>query len=463
MNLQEYLAHLAAELRNSQYSESPRCDEHGFPDFIMPKTGGTQIKFTHNARQYLNKLSLAIFENRPRNSPKIDLKKFNKIARQVVVNMFVEGKFDGDLMGKNKTVIKELKTSIEEEINNHTTAFTHYIPAWTLGLESKNRFEFGPVTLFSRNDWLSSVDFPQEAKDDGDFREKEANNKWKEIVVKCLNGDNLQNFPLSLANSVYHAIKDCPSLVKVTINGFEKDLSRKFAMIVAKTALDSLSLLFGDDKAFLKQAIYDERLVPFNSYRLMETDGYLWSTAWEFTDRVTLYQKSTLDFDTRTETIVLPSFTSILHGLLTPEKHNYPKLTMRWATALNWLAEGCRESNDALAIAKLGASLDVLSCGGKADGISKMVSNLLQTEEDFIVIKSKGTTLKVLIKQIYDDGRSKILHGIDNDRLKSLETVRANAFTVARDALINAAICLSDYKGTDEDIAFRTMRLSKSS
>lgn len=460
MNLQEYLANLAAELRNSQYSDSPRCDEHGFPDYIAPKTGGVQIKFTHNARQFLKEISLLIYENRSPNNPKIELNKFIKIAKQVVVNMFAEDKFNCDLMGKDKAVSKELKASIEEEINKQTTAFTHYFPAWTLGLELKKPFEFGPVTLFSRSDWLSSVDFSQYAKDTH-LGKKEANNQWKDIVIKRLNGENLQNFPLNLATDIYRAINHCPSLVKVTINGFEQNLSRKFAMIVAKTALDSLSLIFRDDKAFLKQAIYGERLVPFHLYSLLETDGYLWDTGWAMTDRVTLYPKSTRDFDKKTKTIVLPSITSILHGLLTPEEHHYPKLTMRWVTALNWLAEGCRESNDAIAIAKLGSSLDVLSCGGKADGISKMVSNLLQTEEDCIVIESKGTTLKVLIKQIYDDGRSKILHGIDNDRLKSLETERAHAFSVASDALISAAICLSDYKGADEDNAFKTMRPSK--
>lgn len=462
MSIKEHLTNLIVELHNTHSSEFSWTEEHGFPNYVTDETNQWQIRFTRNSLLHLDKLSLTLYQNRPKSNTKIELKAFTKSTKQVIANMFAMGKFENISMESDRTVIKELKYLIEEDIKNKTATFTHYFPAWTLGLESEKPFPFGPVTLISRSDWLSTVDFPQNAKDSC-FGEKEANNKWKEIVVKLLNGEDQQDFPVSLATSVYRAIKHCPSLVKVTITGFEQNFSKKIALIIATTALDSLSLLFKNEKLFLQQAVYEERLVPIDSYSLMETNNYLWSPGWALSDRVAPHSKTTLDNHIDKVQFAIPSLVSILNGLLTPEEHAYPKLTMRWATALNWLAEGCRESNDAIAIAKLGSSLDVLSCGGKADGISKMVSNLLQTEEDFLVIPTKNITLKQLVRQVYEDGRSKILHGTYYDRLKSFETERAYAFRVASDALMNAAICLSDYKGADEDNAFRTMRPLKSS
>ena len=242
----------------------------------------------------------------------------------------------------------------------------------------------------------------------------------------------------------------------------KKNFSQKLAIIVAKTALDSISLLLllllGNDKLFLQQAIYGERLIPIYFYSLIETDGYLWGPGNGLSDRVICHSKHTLEDCLDKSKSVIPPLVYILHGLLAPEQHPSPKLAMRWATALNWLAEGCRESNDSIAMAKLGSSLDVLSCGGKTDGISKMVSNLLQIKEDTVVLKNQCKTLKQLIRKIYEDGRSKVLHGTYYDRLESFEIERKHAFDIARETLLSAAICLHEYKGGDRDTAFRSMQ-----
>lgn len=457
MSIKEHLIKLAVELNNTHSTEFSWSKEHGFPNFVTDETHGYQIKFTHIALMHLNKLSLVLYENRSKNTPRIELKIYTKCTRQIVANMFALGKLDSQLIEGDKVIIRELKCAIEEYIKNKTTAFTHYFPAWTLGLESDKPFEFGPIMLISRKDWLSTVDFPQNAKDMY-FGGKEENNRWKEIVAELLDGKSSQDYPLSLATEIYPAIKHCPSLVKVTINGFEKDFSRKLAIIVAKTALDSISLLLGNDKLFLQQAIYGERLIPIDSYSLIETDGYLWGPGNGLSDRVVCHSKQTFEDYLDKSKSVIPPLVSILHGLLAPEQHPSPELAMRWATALNWLAEGCRESNDSIAMAKLGSSLDVLSCGGKTDGISKMVSNLLQIKEDTVVLKNPCKTLKQLIRKIYEDGRSKVLHGTYYDRLESFEIERKHAFDIARETLLSAAICLHEYKGEDRDTAFRSMQ-----
>jgi hypothetical protein len=155
---------------------------------------------------------------------------------------------------------------------------------------------------------------------------------------------------------------------------------------------------------------------------------------------------------------VIPAIAFILEGIVAPDKHRFPKLSNRWATALDWFGEGCRESSDSIAVAKMGTSLDVLSAGGKYAGIATMVSNLLDIEGDREVIGGENPlTLNKVIKEIYDDGRSKILHGTYFNRLEAMKIERERAFFFARIALIESAVRLMKYDGADNDDVFRTI------
>jgi len=457
MSIKKYLTALADELNYIHSKDFSWGEEHGFPHFITVLKHGYQIHFTPNATTHLANLSRLIFENRDKDLPRIEIKNYTKVTQQVVANMFADGKFNEEFRNEEKKTIKSLKSSIEKAIIGKTQLFTHYFPAWSIGIESEAPFKIGPVQLISRENWIDSVDFPQTAKDSY-FNEKSANNNWKYLLKEALKNENHKGNITGLASDIHSAVKDCRALIKITIRGFEKDYSRKLGKIIAKSALDSLSLLLGGSSLFLKQALYEERLGPIRAYTLIETNGNLWSPGFRLSDRVACFSKERIEKAVKDIDQFIPSIASILDGLLDPSQHSHPKLTTRWATALDWFGEGCRESSDSIAIAKLGTSLDVLSNGGKATGISEMVSSLLKIEEDSIFNKDEKTqTLNQLITQIYNDGRSKVLHGTYYDRLESLEIERKQTYNIVRNTLISAAICLLEYKGEDTDKAFRSM------
>lgn len=146
-----------------------------------------------------------------------------------------------------------------------------------------------------------------------------------------------------------------------------------------------------------------------------------------------------------------------INGLL-DHSHPHPQLASRWATALDWYAEGQRERGDAIALAKLGTSLDVLASGGKFAGILNLLTNLLDLPESAAFTRgTKQTTLRAVVKDIYDSGRSQILHGNRHDRMEAFESDRNAAAYLARLALIEAALRLEGYTGADEAKSFRTM------
>lgn len=304
------------------------------------------------------------------------------------------------------------------------------------------------MTFINKFQWIDSVDFPDRAKESF-LGEREANFKWKEVLKDVLQNPSSTTPLVGLANAVYGAVDKCPSILKVSVTGYEKKLSRKLAELICKTALDSVSLAFGNRDFFHQQALYDERLQPFGSNSLMETDGFLWLSGMSLSSRIPHLDYSTVSKMAKDMEDMINAFGHILDMLLNPANHTHPKLANRWATALDWFAEGNRENNDAIALAKIVTSLDILAKAGGYHPILDMFQHLFDVTDK--------TELKKFVETMYGDGRSQILHGTHYERLKSFSEQRDQAAHFARLALIECAIRLKKYTGVDTDMAFRTI------
>ena len=259
------------------------------------------------------------------------------------------------------------------------------------------------------------------------------------------------------AKAVYDSILECPSLVKVTVCGYEINLSRKLARLAAKTALDAISLGIGEQECFRQQTLYEDRRFLCKASSFTETNGRLCF----FEPSINVHplipprrvKQALSDLSS-----ILPAFGKVIDGLVNTTAHKHPKLASRWATALDWFGEGSRESSDAIALAKLAISLDVLCGGGEVEGITEMLSNLTGIKADSQVITGiHPQTLKKLVENIYNDGRSKIVHGNHHDRLESFANERRLAASFARWALIESAIRLQNHTGEDGDKTFQTI------
>ena len=451
MGIKEEFNELVAELNRIHSSEFSFKEESSMPDFVTAKNG-FQRHFTKKAVIALNNLSYTIHCNDKNISDVIELEKFVVIVRQCVADLHA----DGQLMELES--LNSLKESIKTKVSLLNKEYTHYFPAWTLGIEKDKPFKIGPVTFMSREQWIDSVDFPDTAKENYQSN-PDANFRWKEILRDVLQNRSSTTLLEGLAWSIYGAIDECPSLLKISVIGYEQEFSRKFAELVCKTALDSVSLAFGKNPCFFhQQALHGERLPPFGSKSLIETNGFLWYSGSSLSSRIPCFDYSTILEASKKAEEEISAFGYILEMLLNPTQFQYPKLANRWAIALNWFAEGSREKNDAIALAKIATSLDVLSCCGKFVGILDMLKHLTDKSETTSVITGKNPkNLKQFVKDMYDDGRSKILHGTYSERLKSYSEQREHAAYFARFALIECAVRLKNFTGADIDTAFRTI------
>lgn len=453
MRLDDTLADLFLELDRTHTAAYYQSDEfrtdRDFPDFATAANGDVR-NFYDPARKLLAILAAATYEQYADFRNRIDEKRFTELVRQVVVDLHAS-----EALHKGVAPLQRFVAELTDRVDEACQTFTHSFPAWTCGIEEVGEWTFGPVTFMTWPQWLMRVDFPDQAKASV-FREPEANARWKELLLEAIK-DRTAPAPAGLASLLVGAVTSCPAVLRVEIGGLDKNLSRKLAEIVCKGALDATSMLIGQRQAFVQQALQVERLPPTGIDSIVESNGHLWLPGTSLTDRIPSLKGSRLQQFLQDFPSELQAMAHAITGLL-DRSHPHPQLASRWATALDWYAEGQRERSDAIALAKLGTSLDVLASGGKLGGILGLVTNLLDVPEDAAVTRgTRQRTLRAVVKDIYDSGRSQILHGNRHDRMEAFESDRNAAAYLARLALISAALRLQNYAGADEAKAFRTM------
>lgn len=349
------------------------------------------------------------------------------------------------LKGATKTYIQISATKLEHQV-------THYFPAARTGLEDSNPLELGPVTIYNRMDWIDSVEFHPHLLKFGGID----NSNWRENLKASLSDSHVELVPL--ASYLYETLSKARSILKVTTTGYGPTLSEKLATIIARSALDAISLWYPNPQYFRAFLLYTERRPPIIKWTITEEHGLLLTPGMQLSDEVLGHSLSGDGF-TDTQMRYFAALSKTLDSLLS-YSGNHPRLSQRWSTALDWHAEACRETSDLIAVTKFGTCLDVLSsAGGKTRAIAKMVSNLTDVDVDGPFFRYGGTDLTLLnvVKKIYENGRSEILHGNTVDRLTPHENLRDMARDCSRRTLICAALALAKYDGEDDDKAFAVM------
>lgn len=457
MTLREQLAILVAELDRIHEDEERFWKElhadASFPDMVV-EANGQERHFLPVARTLLHRFASALHRDCRGHRKVIDAARFHSLVRQAVADLHAEGRFASAT--DSKAALKVLKSEVAGRVAMGVRAYTHHCPARTLGIEQRAEFHIGPVTFRTRDAWIGAIEFRPEFLSKFSTTPDE-NLRWKALLKDALDAPQDRK-PPGAASMLYSAIRSCPSLLSVEINGLEFGLSMKLADLVCKSALDAVSLAFGEPEYFHQQALHGERSLPLHTNTLVSSDGYLASTgshAGAGFPRLTPGKAAdgALDYAN-----LFDAFGCALTGLADPSTHPHPLLAQRWTTALDWFAEGQREKSDAIALIKIAAAMDVLANGGKTHGIRAMVEHLTGRQADDVVVKGESDmTLAQVVKEMYDEGRSQILHGSKTDRMVSMVRERRIASVLGRIVLIECALRLRNYTGTDDDKAFRTM------
>ena len=424
------------------------------PNFTRTRSGAMR-HFSEDAQVALDLFSEALYRERERYREVARVEEFIKAVRVCVADLHAEGALSTATLD-DKGRLQIFEGELSGRVLGLARKYTHVFPAHTLRLEHLSERKLGPVRLLSVSAWLSEVDYPEAAKERLGLPVGAA---WKEHVLAALKGPASagQELPRA-ANEILAVLQGCDAVVCVDVEGRELAYSREIARLAARTALDGITLLAnGGRKFFLQQALRDERLPPVDAHSVIVTEGLLWSPGYRLTDRFNHVDPARIDVELAEQADAMASLGKVVAALVEPTTHSHPNLAARWATALEWFAEGCRETSDAVAVTKLASALDVLACGGKNAGIRDMVSHLTGASASDVVVPRRGTTLAALVARVYDDGRSKLLHGTHFDRLQKFSIERLHAQDLGFVVLTELLVRLPHYIGADVDKAFRTM------
>ncbi len=450
LSVDDELALLLAELEraNSGSVDFDWSEEFDFPSFVTT-TNGQQCHFTRSALASLHRLARLLHRSRSPSATRIELPEFTKQLRRVTANAFADGLLSRDDEQSLRASKRVLKNSLDTSIETAAGRVTHYFPAWTTGFVANKSFSLGPLIITDIRGWLKLVEIYSGVDDEV------LDPTWKDALLGTAPRPSSRR-TTNLLHEIDEALGTCDAVIIVPVVGFEMEYSRKLARIVSKTCLDAVSLLHQSIEVFQRQSLYDERLSPLDSRTLFEVDGYLGiSGKTNLRHKMGPRQHS---FVTEEVNSHRRAIEKVVDGLLSERTATHPKLSARWATALNWFAEGCREPDDAVALAKIGTALDVLSYVGKKEGIIQMACNFINAERGSVVTSGAlSMTMEGLIKRVYEYGRSQVLHGNHVDRLKSFADDRRVASQLTGHVLREALIRFGKYEGADADDAFRVM------
>jgi Apea-like HEPN len=135
-----------------------------------------------------------------------------------------------------------------------------------------------------------------------------------------------------------------------------------------------------------------------------------------------------------------------------------PKVLLEEALcrSLIWFGEACNEPLDFMAIVKFGAALDALANGKGAHGICELVQRRCAVSDIDASFLTDGTSAKRLVEEIYNKGRSQIVHGTRSSLIDDLEELRARAELLAAHVLRASIHWLDTYAGIGDVNAFAT-------
>lgn len=234
------------------------------------------------------------------------------------------------------------------------------------------------------------------------------------------------------------AIGDCPYVCSVKIPGFGGKAGQDKALISARLALATISLLWQTPSNALDglNLLFDRETRVRNTLSFSSDGLVLGGSTMRCMPNSPWIERDQLEQYLLTYGNIFKVTGEAINYLLSPSDANRPKMMNTLAHALLWFHEGCRESVDSIALVKLGAALDALSGGGgKTYGIRKLINARLGIS-DMQKIRPDGATLKQVVEKIFGEGRSRMIHGTSEKLHYDWAETRSEAERLARDCIV---------------------------
>lgn len=429
----------------------------GLPSMLRA-ANGMEIWFSPRALECVEWLARHLHQESKAESI-IRIEEYAYLVRQVLV----DGYCDGRLTDDNPALLADLRSMVATSLEAAQRPLIHSYPAWSVDVGNQ-AIQVGPVTIYPLELWLERQQFTPKVSA-AFFAAELPEEGWKARFRAYLSGE-LQPQHIDPACMLAHAVGDTSHVVEVAMTPKEIALSRQQARLLAQSALDVIALILDQPKYHRHWVLRDQPSAPESFDDITAFESGLWpANAHKRIHRS--------PFSVAQNRAMLDRYAShlVASGHVLDVVRNFDSkaanigLAQRWFTALLWAAQGAREPNDAMASAKFASSLDILAQANGDHPIVELVSNLLGINADVVVSKPTpsapvGMSLKQVVKRIYGEGRSQVLHGNIVNPMHRHALERNMGGWLARNCLRTAVLAIPTTSDS-EHANFRTLRLHR--
>lgn len=333
-------------------------------------------------------------------------------------------------------------TSVEAE----RSGFQEHCLACTLFGFDVPPFEIGVARFETRHAWLARR-----------LAKKEIGKITASRVSKIWNGERLRNRKSSwesiFEREIIDLVGNCRYVISVSTDGLAPHFAQEKALVITRIALTAIALLW---------RFPSKRLSGFNLAYDREVRSQISLTIDKGRLRFS-HRKTNLTIDgafskndwlklLESEKLYFTFYEEIINFIIKNGVDDDRNKTLRKIFhAILWFHEGCRESSPLIATVKYGACMDSLSSGRGERAILTVFDKVLGWKKSAAVF-SDGMTLETAVLRIYKQGRSRTIHGNNNQSHIDWSTIAARAEQLARDLLMGCIEWAAE-KDLESDIA----------
>lgn len=432
-----------------------------FHPFLAPtiNVGGDQMIFvSRKSTTAIREIARIYRENSPeyrRASPQNDMVELVSCAIGSVLSASAaEGTTEFPIPTDPTAFWVALREQLKRDLADLNRELTHLFGAWVVQGDAIPSIDIGPVRFSLRAQWVYDAVAVGILSDSQAFR---LTHYWE-------HGGTIDPDPTEGNNGftvewIADAVGPCPWICAVRVVGHTDTRSRQKALLAARIAFAAISLAWKVPSERAKETglIFDigpHRTRHTFTLRNDAVPGAYLESAFRLGRHLPI--EDAADFLAKSGRMHKTVGTALNTFLSTNPLGPKRLLEEVLCHALIWFGEACNEPLDFMAIVKFAAALDTLAKGRQVRGICELVQRRFPVSDMDAPFLKDGTSAKQLVEQIYETGRSRIIHGTRSSLIDDLDKLRARAELLATMVLRASIHWLDSYIGPDDVSAFTT-------
>ncbi|WP_293784524.1 hypothetical protein [Sphingosinicella sp.] len=434
MTKSELIAEILQELRKAQAAKwkSPPAgpvEKISFPPSLW-LGDGRSLAVTEALLNTVSAYTRICWSNAPELKPRFKIDELNKLAAQSFGLALAEIDLDLNDAQLLPLVSERVEELLAEQINRHNRPIDLTLGCHLVEGDEPYPLQIGPVVFETREVWRQRM---LAAGKLSPTTARRLRARWNGKLPR----KRKRSVDSSAEESILDSIGECPVVCIVATDGLSGRYIQEKGLLAARLAMTAISLAWHQPSEGLRwmKLLYDRRRP--HRYTVLFGRGTNVGANSECTEfPVGRYSEPALLENLHSYCWLFDQVGEALNSYVRPNQPvARPKAMNALFLSLWWYHEACQEPLDQIATTKFAASMDALTGGKKASGIIELIGALLGPKPADLLMKDDRTT-KAVIAEIYDAGRSRLIHGSSTDYAHDWTQVRASAEEIGRWLLI---------------------------